>query len=63
MSLKIRKIRGRNEWAVKVYDDATKKYVIIKRYNTKEEALKHIDDINNAEDTEIDIGNDKKSLD
>ena len=63
MTLKIRKIRGHNEWAVKVYDDAIKKYIIIKRYNTKEEALKHIDDINNAEDTEIDIGNDKKTLD
>jgi hypothetical protein len=63
MSLKIRKTRNKNEWTVRLYNHNTKKYIIVKKYNTKDDAQKHIDDINNVEDTVIDVGNDKKSID
>ena len=63
MVLKIRKTRNKNEWTVRLYNNDTKKYIIVKKYNTKDEAQKHIDDINNVDDTVIDVGNDKKSID
>ena len=63
MSLKIRKTRNKNEWTIRLYNNDTKKYIIVKKYNTKDDAQKHIDDINNVDDTVIDVGNDKKSID
>jgi bifunctional DNA-binding transcriptional regulator/antitoxin component of YhaV-PrlF toxin-antitoxin module len=61
MDLVIRKTRNKNEWSVRSYNSDTKKYIILKRYDTKEQAQKHIDDLKNDSkkkddiiDTEID---------